>query len=78
MPNGDVLDGDAVTVDAGLATTDAGRLDDALVERFGRHRDGAIMPKKLTQCSTSRRTSGCTLHYNENTHLRKVAALTPR
>jgi hypothetical protein len=37
-----------VTVDARLAATDAGRLNDALVERLGRHRDGAIMREKLT------------------------------
>jgi hypothetical protein len=37
-----------VTVDARLAVTDAGRLNDALVERLGRHRDGAIMREKLT------------------------------
>jgi hypothetical protein len=29
VPNGDVLNGDAVTVDARLAATDARRLDDA-------------------------------------------------
>jgi hypothetical protein len=53
-----------VAVDARLAATDAGRLDDALVERLGRHRDKAIVLELLTQCSTGRRMSGCAPRYN--------------
>ena len=59
VPDGDVLHGDAATVDTGLAASHAGRLDDTLVEGLRRHRGRAVMPERLTPYATDGRMSGC-------------------
>ena len=48
MPDGDVLDGNAMAVDAWLAAADAGRLGNTLVESLRRHRGRAIMRREAS------------------------------